>query len=141
VSSTLARGSVHPTERKRRAAIDELADQRERQRLDGIRADRAFDRWVDEIRVNPPPRPILSRGAALARENAELAVRDDPVRMQLESVEAVAGRAMWKAMMLSGGSLEICEALLRDEPVPLSRLDPEWVERYGLREGREDGGG
>lgn len=29
--------------------------------------------------------------------------------------------------------IEICEALLRGETVPLSDLDPVWVERYGLK--------
>lgn len=30
-------------------------------------------------------------------------------------------------------SLDICEALLRGESVPVDRLDPEWVDRFGLR--------
>ena len=29
-------------------------------------------------------------------------------------------------------SLEVCEAILRRERVPKSRLDPLWTERYGL---------
>lgn len=28
-------------------------------------------------------------------------------------------------------NLETCEALMRGEKVPMSRLDPEWVRRYG----------
>jgi hypothetical protein len=36
--------------------------------------------------------------------------------------------------------LETCEALLRGDAVPLSRLDSGWVERYGLREAREVAG-
>ena len=27
--------------------------------------------------------------------------------------------------------LEVCEALMRGEKVPTSRLDPEWAKRYG----------
>jgi hypothetical protein len=39
---------------------------------------------------------------------------------------------IWRAMMLSP-SLEVCEALLRGEIVPVGRLDAEWVVRFGLR--------
>jgi len=42
-------------------------------------------------------------------------------------------REIWKAMMLSP-TLEVCEALLRGESVPLERLDPEWVARFARRE-------
>jgi hypothetical protein len=38
-----------------------------------------------------------------------------------------------KAMMLSGGKLGTCEALLRGERVPLEDLDPVYVAKYGLR--------
>jgi hypothetical protein len=41
-------------------------------------------------------------------------------------------RLVFAALMLSGGKLTICEALLRGEHVPVDRLDPEWAERYGL---------
>lgn len=40
---------------------------------------------------------------------------------------------LWRAIMLSP-SIDILEALLRGEHVPLNRLDPAWVRRYGLRE-------
>jgi hypothetical protein len=39
---------------------------------------------------------------------------------------------IWRAMMLSP-SLEVCDALLRGENVPLEKLDPGWVARFGLR--------
>jgi len=42
-------------------------------------------------------------------------------------------RAVWKAMMLAP-TLEVCEALLRGESVPLEQLDPEWVKRFGRRD-------
>lgn len=29
-------------------------------------------------------------------------------------------------------SLEVCEALLRGEKVPISRFDPQWARKYGL---------
>jgi hypothetical protein len=37
---------------------------------------------------------------------------------------------LYRAVMLSP-SLEVCEALLRSEKVPLHKLDPEWVRRLG----------
>ena len=39
---------------------------------------------------------------------------------------------LWRAMMLAP-TITICEALLRDEKVPIDRLRPEWVQRFGLR--------
>jgi hypothetical protein len=38
--------------------------------------------------------------------------------------------ALYRAVMLSP-TLEVCEALLRLERVPLHKLDPEWVRRLG----------
>lgn len=40
--------------------------------------------------------------------------------------------ALYRAIMLAP-TLTVCEALLRRETVPISRLDPEWVRRLGLR--------
>jgi hypothetical protein len=40
-------------------------------------------------------------------------------------------RALGKALMLAP-TLSVCEALLRGETVPLSRLDPVWVRRLGV---------
>jgi hypothetical protein len=37
---------------------------------------------------------------------------------------------IWKAMMLAP-TLEVCEALLRGESVPLECLDGEWEARFG----------
>jgi hypothetical protein len=41
-------------------------------------------------------------------------------------------RQGWQAMMLAP-TLEVCRALLADEKVPLSQLDPKWTARFGLR--------
>lgn len=30
-------------------------------------------------------------------------------------------------------TIEVCEAFLRNESVPLDRLDPDWVRRLGLK--------
>jgi hypothetical protein len=40
--------------------------------------------------------------------------------------------ALYRAIMLAP-TLAICEALLRGETVPLSKLDQEWVRRLGRR--------
>jgi hypothetical protein len=40
-------------------------------------------------------------------------------------------RAVWQAVVLSP-TLQVCEALLRGEAVPIDALDPEWVWRFGL---------
>jgi hypothetical protein len=39
---------------------------------------------------------------------------------------------IWRAIMLAP-SLEVCEALLRAESVPVDHLDAEWVKRFGMR--------
>jgi hypothetical protein len=39
---------------------------------------------------------------------------------------------LWRAFMLAP-SIEVCEALLRGESVPLDRLDTDWVQRFGLK--------
>lgn len=38
---------------------------------------------------------------------------------------------IYQAVMLAP-TLTVCEALLRDEPVPTSALDPVWVKRFGI---------
>lgn len=38
---------------------------------------------------------------------------------------------IYKAVMLAP-RIETCEALLRNEPVPVSALDPTWAKRFGL---------
>lgn len=39
---------------------------------------------------------------------------------------------IWRAIVLSP-TLEICEALLRNETVPLEMLDHKWAARFGLK--------
>ena len=39
---------------------------------------------------------------------------------------------IWRAMMLAP-RLDVCQALLRGESVPIEKLDPEWVRRFGRR--------
>ena len=63
--------------------------------------------------------------------------------MNAEAVEPLADvteaeelARIWRAIMLAPGDrsgLEICRALLDGEAVPLGRLDPEWVARFGRR--------
>jgi hypothetical protein len=42
-----------------------------------------------------------------------------------------AANRLWRAIML-GPTIDVCEALLREEPVPRSALDPVWARRFGL---------
>jgi hypothetical protein len=65
------------------------------------------------------------------RENAAVAVRDDPLSLWLESEERRQSLDFLKAIRLAP-TLEVCEALLRGEKVPVSRLDPRWRKAYGL---------
>ncbi|MET0564486.1 MAG: hypothetical protein ABW114_13715 [Gaiellaceae bacterium] len=41
-------------------------------------------------------------------------------------------RRVWSAMMIAP-TLEVCDALLRGETVPIERLDPDWVRRFGIK--------
>jgi hypothetical protein len=40
---------------------------------------------------------------------------------------------VYQAMMLSP-SVEVCDALLRNENVPVEQLDPEWIARFGWKQ-------
>jgi hypothetical protein len=40
--------------------------------------------------------------------------------------------ALYRAVMLAP-TLPVCEALLRDETVPIGQLDPVWVRKLGRR--------
>jgi hypothetical protein len=66
----------------------------------------------------------------LAEENIARLNRE---RDQRQTAEWRAGNRLWKIMMLAP-TIEIAEALLRGDPVPINRLDPVWVERFGLRQ-------
>jgi hypothetical protein len=82
-------------------------------------------------------RPDIVASAAVTTEP----VRDEPDRL-LEALEPVLEKyrdtrarreslALIRAVRLAR-DLETCEAILRGEHVPRSRLDPEWARRYGL---------
>ena len=71
--------------------------------------------------------------------NAAHAVATDPTRTRLEhrarwhtSADAHAGRVLIRAVRLAP-DLETCEAILRGEHVPRSRLHPHWAHAYGIR--------
>ena len=68
---------------------------------------------------------------ATSLEDARLAVEFDPVRLRLESTERHDSLVLVRALRL-GRDLETCEAILRGERVPASRLDDEWRKAYGL---------
>lgn len=65
-------------------------------------------------------------------DNARLTVELDPVRLAAESDERTYWRHFWVAVVVSP-SLEVCEALLRNESVPVARLDATQLRRFGVR--------
>jgi hypothetical protein len=65
-------------------------------------------------------------------DNARRAVELDPVRLAAETDERRYWRYFWVAIVLSP-ALEVAEALLRGESVPLARLDAAAVTRFGFR--------
>lgn len=63
-------------------------------------------------------------------ENAEhvIAIEEHERRRRAQTAESWLYRAVTLAP-----TIDVCEALLRGEKVPVSRLDPAWARRYGLR--------
>jgi hypothetical protein len=76
-------------------------------------------------------RQPLTAAAAEACRNARDAVENDPVCAYLSSEKRREADVLFKAFMLAR-DLQTCEALLRGEKVPRSRLDPVWAKAYGL---------
>lgn len=62
-------------------------------------------------------------------ENAVEAIRDDPLVRWRTSSEARASRRLWRAVVLAP-TLEVCEALLAGESVPVDRLDSHALARF-----------
>ena len=95
-----------------------------------------------------PPRDLLGRSAIRTLRGVVLPVTlayalepDETDRLlaalwpQLDRCSSTVWREsieLLKAVRLAP-SLEVCEALLRGEKVPKSRLDPKWAKAYGLR--------
>lgn len=81
--------------------------------------------------MNGIPAPKSQK--AWGRPHARARTRD---RLMLGSPHAAAEARrlarIWRAIMLAP-SLEVCEALLRAESVPVDHLDAEWVKRFGMR--------
>lgn len=75
-----------------------------------------------------------SKGAEAARANAAWAIEQEELERQLQNPERHALNRFWRALMLARDP-ETMEALLNGERVPIDRLDPDWVERFGLRRG------
>lgn len=119
-----------------------------------MRTARARSRHVPARLAEPTARDILQRNEwifeerkrALSEQAAVDPYRHPPekrtwwdweeiARRERESFDEVAdaraGAELHKALRLAP-TLEVCEALLRGESVPKSRLDPEWSKAYGL---------
>lgn len=67
-----------------------------------------------------------------ARENAAWLIEEEELERRLQEPERHQWRRFWRALMLAK-DVETLEALLDGERVPLDRLDPEWVRRFGRR--------
>lgn len=88
-----------------------------------------------------PREPSWGASAARARASvgpppehpqwAEFYEREEKLLRKDAAAFSAAAGEVWRAMVLAP-SLEVCEALLRGEPVPLNRLDPKWVARLGF---------
>ena len=81
-----------------------------------------------------PVRPPVTRssGACAALANARWVVEQEEVERRLVNPERDRWRRFFKALVLAQ-DVETFEALLEGERVPLDRLDPEWVARFGRR--------
>jgi hypothetical protein len=64
--------------------------------------------------------------------NARWVIEQEEIERRLRDPLRHEWRRLWRAIMLSP-SIDVCEALLRGESVPIDRLDAHWVERFGLR--------
>jgi hypothetical protein len=58
--------------------------------------------------------------------------RSADVTPPTQSLQPATVGPIWRAMMLAP-TLEVCEALLRGERVPIGRLDRDWVKRFGVK--------
>jgi hypothetical protein len=54
------------------------------------------------------------------------------VQGEMERRGSANAQRIWRAMMVAP-TLEICMALLEGQAVPQERLDPVWLERFGLK--------
>jgi len=87
--------------------------------------------WARDVAVRTEG--LRSSQAALETlENGHKAVDSDPVAQHLESAEREWAGELWRALCLAP-DLETLEALLDGESVPLTRLDPYWSKRFGLK--------
>jgi len=77
-----------------------------------------------------PERRDLSDTHLIPTENAKLAVELDAEWHSSEDARRY--RRGWKAWMLAP-TLDIYRALMEGQTVPVGKLDPEWVTRFGTR--------
>ena len=73
-------------------------------------------------------RPTEQARIEQRRASPDAARADDRRRNE----EAAYWSRVWRAVMLSP-RVEVCEALLRGESVPLDRLDADWARRFEKR--------
>lgn len=71
-------------------------------------------------------------GAVAVLENARWVIEEEEAVRRLQEPERHVWRRVWKALVLAR-DVETWEALLEGERVPVDRLDPEGVARFGRR--------
>jgi hypothetical protein len=79
----------------------------------------------------PSSLPAASAWSAEAQDAFYASVGSLMERARHRAAARAAGR-IWRAMMLAP-TLEVCGALLCGETVPVERLDPDWVKRFGVK--------
>lgn len=96
----------------------------------------ASDDWVSWAReIAERTKDVeRSKGAEAAGANAAWVIEQEELERRLRNPERHALNRYWRALMLSRDP-ETMEALLNGESVPVDRLDPVWVKRFGLRRG------
>jgi hypothetical protein len=87
--------------------------------------------------VLAPPAGLPSQGQARGANSARLMLGPDTSVATLIRETDTANldwdtQRIWRAMVLAP-TIEIFEALLADEPVPVTALDPLWAKRFGIR--------
>jgi hypothetical protein len=76
--------------------------------------------------------PAIQGEVVLVDETDRLLEALEPIIERYKGTKRDGRQDLIRAVRLSP-SLQVCEALLHGEPVPKSRLDPNWARAYGIR--------
>lgn len=91
----------------------------------------------DELDVDegllPPAGSGGHRRGGVSRVNVVFDEHGEVREYALKGLRADAEAACYRRAILLAPTIDVCEALLQGEDVPVSRLDPKWVAAFGLR--------